>query len=274
MSKVRIIAEIGENHAGDWALARRMLDEAVRAGADIVKVQSYRGADVAEKDPERDWFTQVQLPDELHFELKAAAERQGVEFVSSPFSLERTRFLCEKVGLKSIKVASSEMLNRPMLEYLNRNAKTVYLSTGLATLEEVREAERLLDRVPDLCILHCVTQYPLEDADANLRAVTALKQAFPGRTVGYSDHTIGITAAVAAVALGAEVIEKHFTVDRSLPGTDHLLSALPEEFKAMVEQVRRVEAMLGQGTKNPSAGELKIREFVRSRFPKTEQALS
>lgn len=274
MSKTKIIAEIGENHAGDWNLARRMLVEAARAGADIVKYQSYRGRDVAEQDPEREWFTKMELPDELHFELKTSAAKQGVQFLISPFGLERTQFLCEKVGLRAIKVASSEMLNRPMLDYLNRNAETVYLSTGMAALDEVKQAVSLLANVPEVCILHCVTQYPLEDAEANLRAITTLREAFPGRTIGYSDHTIGIVASIAAVALGAQVIEKHFTLDRSLPGTDHVLSALPEEFRAMVEQIRRVETMLGQGGKVPAASELKIRKFVRSRFPKTEQALS
>lgn len=189
--------------------------------------------------------------------------------MSSPFSVERARFLCEKLGLRAIKVASSELLNQPMLEYINRHADTVYLSTGMATLDEITQALRLLCDVPEVCILHCVTQYPLKDAETNLRAISTLQKAFPNRAIGYSDHTIGILAPVAAVALGAKVVEKHFTVDRSLPGTDHVLSALPEEFRAMVDQIRRVETLLGEGEKVPAASELLIRDFVRSRFQKT-----
>jgi len=267
--RTTVIAEIGENHVGDWDLARRMIEKAAWAGADLVKFQSYRSRDVREQDPEREWFTRVELPDKLHVELKAAAEKQGVGFLSSPFSVERARFLCEKLGLRAIKVASSELLNRPMLEYINRHADTVYLSTGMATLDEIAQALRLLCDVPEVCILHCVTQYPLKDAETNLRAISTLQKAFPNRAIGYSDHTIGILAPVAAVALGAKVVEKHFTVDRSLPGTDHVLSALPEEFRAMVNQIRRVETLLGEEEKVPAASELLIRDFVRSRFQKT-----
>lgn len=270
--KTTVIAEIGENHAGDWTLARRMVLKAARAGADVVKFQSYRGQDVSEQDPERGWFMRVALPDPLHAELKTLAEKAGVLFLSSPFSVERARFLCETLGLAAIKIASSEMLNRPLLEYLNGRVETVYLSTGMADLQEIGQALTLLADVPDVVLLHCVTQYPLPDEEANLRAIGTLQAAFPGRRIGYSDHTVGIVAAVAAVALGATVIEKHFTLDRSLPGTDHLLSATPEELRTMVEQIRRVEILLGEGGKGPSPSELKIREFIRSRFPKTAES--
>ncbi|MBI1952761.1 MAG: N-acetylneuraminate synthase family protein [Candidatus Omnitrophica bacterium] len=268
-----IIAEIGENHGGDWDLARRMVVLAAQAGADVVKFQSYRGRDVSEKDPEREWFTRVELSDDLHRELKGLAVQQGVGFLSSPFTVERARFLCEKLGLRAIKIASSEMLNRPLLAYVNRHADTVYLSTGMATLEEIGQALGWLDEVDEVVILHCVTQYPLGDSEANLRSITALQEAFPDRVIGYSDHTVGVVAPVAAAALGARVIEKHFTLDKSLPGTDHVLSATPEEFRTMVEQIRRVEELLGETRKLPTAGELKIRDFVRSRFPKTESVL-
>lgn len=268
-----IIAEIGENHGGDWDLARRMVVLAAQAGADVVKFQSYRGRDVSEQDPEREWFTRVELSDDLHRELKGLAVQQGVGFLSSPFTVERARFLCEKLGLRAIKIASSEMLNRPLLAYVNRHADTVYLSTGMATLEEIGQALGWLDEVDEVVILHCVTQYPLGDSEANLRSITALQEAFPDRVIGYSDHTVGVVAPVAAAALGARVIEKHFTLDKSLPGTDHVLSATPEEFRTMVEQIRRVEELLGETRKLPTAGELKIRDFVRSRFPKTESVL-
>lgn len=267
--RTTIIAEIGENHVGDWEMAQRMVVEAARAGADIVKFQSYRGVDVADNDPEREWFQRVELPDEMHLKLARVARENGVEFLSSPFTLERARFLCEKVLLRSIKIASSEMLNRPLLRYVAGRAQTVYLSTGMATLEEVREAVDLLRNVPRVVILHCVTQYPLRDSDANLRAIPGLREAFPWREIGYSDHTIGLLAPVVAVSLGATVIEKHFTLDKGLPGTDHILAVTPDELREMVGMIRATEQLLGAARKEPVEAELAIREAVRSRFPKT-----
>lgn len=269
--RVTLIAEIGENYLGSRDMALRMVEEAARAGADWVKFQSYRGADVRPDDPERDWFTQVELSDALHKELKEKAESLGTGFLSSPFTVERARFLCEGLGLQRIKVASSEMLNFGILDYLNgRNLETVYLSTGMATIEEVGQALSRLPKVPDVQILHCVTQYPAEDAEANLRAIPALAKAFPGRKIGYSDHTLGIDAALAAVALGACVIEKHFTLSKELPGTDHVLSATPEEFSEMARRIRRLETLLGREEKRPAERELRIRSLVRGRWQRTE----
>lgn len=263
-----VIAEIGENHVGDWERARRMVRESARAGADVVKFQSYKGEDVSPDDPEREWFARVSLPDRLHFELRDLARECGVEFLSTPFTLERARFLCEEVGLNSIKIASSEMLNRPLLAYVAGHAQTVYLSTGMATLEEVRQAVSWLRGVPRVAILHCVTQYPLQDGDANLAAILALREAFPNHPIGYSDHTLGLLAPVIAVSLGASVIEKHFTLDKALPGTDHLLSVTPEELQTMVASIRRTERLLGEQRKWPVDKELAIRDQVRRRFRK------
>jgi N,N'-diacetyllegionaminate synthase len=270
VSLVRVIAEIGENHGGDLELAAEMVVRAAAAGADAVKFQSYRGADVAPDDPEREWFTQVELSDDAHRELLELAHGHGVEFLSAPFSLDRARLLVEELGLRAVKVASSEMLNFGLLDYLNGRVETVYISTGLADLDEVRVAVDHLRDVPDVTVMHCVTQYPLPDGLANLNAIRTLADALSGRGVGYSDHTIGITAPLLAVALGATTIEKHFTLDRSLPGTDHVLSLLPEELAEMVREIRRAELMLGSGDKRPADAELEIREFVRGRFPKTE----
>lgn len=269
--KTLIIAEIGENHVGDWDRARRMVEEAAAAGANVVKFQSYRGEDVAPEDPEKEWFGRVELPDALHFELRDLARRRGAEFLSAPFTLERARFLCEKVGLTSLKIASSEMLNFPLLDYANRRAKRVYLSTGMARTEEIREAVSRLPRVEELTVMHCVTQYPLQDEDANLKAILVLREMFPSCRIGYSDHTVGGTAALLAVALGATVIEKHFTLDKSLPGTDHVLSATPEELKVLVASIRQAEELLGEKKKEPIPQELKIRDQVRQRFRKEVQ---
>ena len=265
---VCIIAEIGENHVGDWDLARRMVIEAAQAGADVVKFQSYLASEVADDDPEKEWFAQVQVPDDTHFDMKKLAEEVGAEFLSTPFSVGRARFLVESLGLRKIKVASSEMLNFGLLDYLDGRVDTVYISTGMASLDEIRVADEHLRSVPDVVIMHCVTQYPLADEDANLRAIPVLREAFPGRRIGYSDHTIGVVAPLVAVALGADVIEKHFTLDKSLPGTDHVLSVTPDELAELVSGVRQVEALLGSAEKRPAAAELEIREFVRGRFPK------
>ncbi len=266
--RVTLIAEIGENHLGDLAMGRRMIDEAACAGADIVKFQSYLGADVSPQDPEREWFSRVELSDAMHRDLKARAEENGVEFLSSPFTIERARYLCEELGLTRIKIASSELLNTGLLDYVNRHAQDIYLSTGMATLEEIRQTLQQLKNVGTVSILHCVTQYPARDEEANLRAIGTLIQSFPDHPVGYSDHTLGIEAAVAAVGQGATVIEKHFTLAKSLPGTDHVLSAIPEEFAEMARRIRRLEVLLGEGGKNPVERERAIRDTVRNRWRK------
>ena len=263
-----IIAEIGENHLGNMDMARAMIAEAADAGADIVKFQSYKGTDVVEDDPEHDWFGQVALSDEAHHDLKAYAEDRGVEFMSAPFTVERARLLCEGLGLKKIKVASSEMTNHRMLDYINDHAEVVFLSTGMSTLDEIAESLRHLDKVEEVYVLHCVTQYPVEDADANLLAIRTLQSAFPDRKIGYSDHTIGLAAPLAAVAMGAQALEKHYTLAKTLPGTDHVLSVTPDEFREMVAEIRRLEAMLGTPVKAPRPSELAIRDMVRSRWRK------
>jgi sialic acid synthase SpsE len=268
-TRVTVIAEIGENHGGDMDLARQMIIEAASAGADIVKFQSYRGSDLAPDDPEREWFNRVALSNEAHHELARVARANGVGFMSAPFTLERARFLIEELELRAIKIASSEMLNLELLDYIAGRADTVYLSTGLADLEEVSVAVRRLEPVPALVVMHCVTQYPLADSDANLRAISTLATAFPDRRVGFSDHTIGLLAPLLAVALGATAIEKHFTLDRSLPGTDHVLSLTPPELAVLIGDIRRTELLLGAPDKQPVQAELAIRDFVRSRFPKS-----
>ncbi len=267
-SHVTIIAEVGENHLGNVEMAKVMIQQAADAGADIVKFQSYRGVDVRDDDPERDWFGQVELSDKMHYELKAYAEGRGVEFMSSPFTLERARLLCEGLGLKTIKIASSEMTNHRLLDYVNDHADVVFMSTGMANLEEIGESLEHLGKVKEVYILHCVTQYPVEDGDANLLAIRTLQSAFPSYEIGYSDHTIGLAAPLAAVALGAKAVEKHYTLAKTLPGTDHILSVTPDEFEEMVKRIRRLELMLGSPEKVPTPAEIEIRELVRTRWAK------
>ena len=253
---------------GDPDRARRMVLEAAQAGVDMIKCQSFLASEVDSADPEKEWFSKVQLSDEMHRELKQIAELHGVEFLSAPFSIGRARFLCEDLGLRKIKVASSELLNIALLDYVAQRANTVFLSTGMASLDEIAQALEHLRAVPHVTVLHCVTSYPTDDGDANLLALEALRRAFPTRGIGYSDHTLGILAPVLAVALGATVIEKHFTLDKTLPGTDHPLSADPQELRQMVEMIRRTETLLGTPRKAPTPMELSVRDLVRGRFPK------
>jgi len=267
MEKIKVIAEIGENHIGDMEIARRLVEEAAQAGADYVKFQSYRPENFRPDDPEYEWFKKVSLSDEAHVMLKNRAEELGIKFLSSPFSLERAKFLCEKLGLKEIKIASGIMLNFKILDYIQDRVEAVFLSTGMATLGEIRDALRHIRKVPNIYLLHCTTQYPCGDKDANLRAIPVLKNKFPECKVGYSDHTIGAGACILATALGAEVIEKHFTFDKSAEeGTDHILSLDLRELKELVIQIRRAEDLLGKADKIPTDSELKIRDFVRGRF--------
>lgn len=267
MNKTIVIAEIGENHIGDMEIAKRLIYEAAQAGADFAKFQSYRPENFELDDPEYDWFKKVSLTNDQHHELQYYARDCGIQFMSSPFSLERAKFLCEDLGLESIKIASGTMMNFPLLDYINAHAKTVFLSTGMATVAEIKEALLHLKDVDKIYILHCVTQYPCQDEDANLLAIRTLQREFPDFPIGYSDHTEGYLAPLAACALGAVVVEKHFTFDKKAKeGTDHVLSVEPKELKEMIDQIRRLEKMHGSGVKEPRAKEQEIKKFVRNRF--------
>ncbi len=267
--KTTIIAEIGENHMGNMDIAKAMITTAADFGADIVKFQSYRGKDTKPDDPERDFFQQVELSDEMHFELKALAQEKGVRFMSSPFNVERAQFLVEKLGLDEIKVASGKMHNKKLLDYLNsqhEKVKTVYISTGLSTINMIRESLEHLKNIERVVIFHCVATYPLKDEDANLRAITTLMKEFPNYEIGYSDHTCGIEACVAAVALGATVLEKHYTFNTLMPGTDHLGAMTPQDLGQLVQWIERIEPMLGTGKKEPTEQEKQIAHLMRDRF--------
>lgn len=268
--ETRIIAEVGPNHHGDWDIATEMIAAAAESGADAVKFQSYRADQVDEDHPERGWFEQVEVPDDVHFELRATAEEYGIAFLSSPFSVERAKFLVEEVGLDTIKVASSELVNRPMLEYLNDAAETVYLSTGLSTQTEVDDAISQLENVPRLCVMQCTSLYPCPPSEANLDVLETYRERFPEAEIGFSDHTVGLLAAEIAVAKGATVVEKHFTTDRSLPGPDQTLSATPGEIAELVGRIERVETLRGSSDKAPTPGERENVEAFRSRFRNTE----
>ena len=264
-----VIAEIGENHHGAWELALGMLEQAAANGADIVKFQSYLPENFSSDDPEYDWVKRVSLPDEKHFEYKERAEQLGVEFMSSPFTCERAEFLCAKLGCKSIKVASGVMMSFDMLDVINGHSDTVekvYLSTGMGTIDEIHESLAHLDKIADVAILHCVSQYPAKPVQANLRCIPRMIEAFGGRQIGYSDHVPGLTACLTAVALGARVLEKHFTYSTLMPGDDHAGGIEPAQLRLLCERIEEIEQLLGSSEKGPVAAELEIRDFVRSRF--------
>ena len=244
--KTKIIAEIGENHHGDWDIAKAMFEQAAINGADYLKIQSYTADIVPADDPEYDWFARVAVPDEVHFELKELAEKLGAEFLSAPFSVERAAFLVEKLRCDSVKVASGAMSDFEMLDYINGKSgqvKRVYLSTGQADIQGAREALSHLDSIADVAVLHCVSLYPTPPEKANLARIAELRREFPDHPTGYSDHVPGMNACLAAVALGAEVIEKHFTLSKHLPGTDHEGSMTPDELRRFVVDVEEIEKM-------------------------------
>jgi N,N'-diacetyllegionaminate synthase len=271
MPHVFIIAEAGVNHNGSLDLALRLVDAAKASGADAVKFQTFR-ADMlatrsAHKAPYQERTTsnaESQFEMLQRLELDAAAHKRlidhchqiGIQFLSSPFDKQSADLLAT-MEVPMYKVPSGELTNLPFLQHLACKGRPLIVSTGMSTLGEVEEAVQVLQAAggSHLTLLHCVTEYPAPYAEVNLRAMQTLKSAF-GLPVGYSDHTTGIEVAIAAVALGAEVIEKHFTLDRSLPGPDHAASLEPIELQRMVTAIRHVEAALGNGIKAPAPCEL------------------
>ncbi len=281
INKTLIIAEGGVNHNGSISLAKKLIDVASNAGVDYVKFQtfkanklvtksakraSYQDRNTANKDSQYEMLEKLELSEENHKELIAYCNSKNVKFLSTGFDLESLEFL-KSLGITLAKIPSGEITNLPYLKKVAELFKEVILSTGMAAIQEIEEAVSvLLDngiKKENLTILHCNTEYPTLMEDVNLKAMLHIKEHF-GVNVGYSDHTLGIEVPVAAVALGATVIEKHFTLDRELPGPDHRASLEPSELKAMVSGIRNIEkAMAGSGIKEPSKSELKNKPIAR-----------
>lgn len=280
MKKVFIIAEAGVNHNGSLKMAKGLVDAAKRAGADAVKFQTFKADAVVVADApkaayqrktternesQRAMLKKLELSYEDFAKLADYCRHKKVMFLSTPFDIESLAFL-NRLKMKVIKIPSGELTNLPMLRAAAQFKKKVILSTGMATLKEVAEAVGVLQAAglpkSALTVLHCHTDYPTRFFDVNLKAMLTLKDRL-GVQVGYSDHTMGIEAAIAAVALGASVIEKHFTLDRLLPGPDQKTSLDPQELKCMVESIRHVEQAMGNGNKVPTSSELAIRGHVR-----------
>ncbi len=269
MPKVLIIAEAGVNHNGSMELAKKLIDEAVLANCDYIKFQNFvaekmtsksaNKADYQNKTTDKDesqldMLKKLELTKEGTLELKAYCEKVGIKFLSTPFEEESLELLLE-VGIDLIKIPSGDLTNLPFLRAINKKGLPVILSTGMATLDEIRESLALLKDC-DVSLLHCTTEYPCPFEDVNLNAMQTMKEEF-NLPIGYSDHTAGIEVPIAAVALGATIIEKHFTLDKNMEGPDHKASLEPYELKAMVSAIRNIEKSLGSFDKKPSPSEEK-----------------
>lgn len=270
-----IIAEAGENHCGDWEMAKELVRVAARAGADYVKFQLYDAGTTAKDDPEREWFHKVQVPQGTWKELADLAAKEGIRALCTPWGVEKAKAIHD-VTPDAVKIASFNIVDEEVLRYANASFKTVFMSTGMADLEEVDKAIALLDKVPELYLLHCVSEYPLPPEHVNLRVMETLRERYGKRAkIGYSDHTTDIVSCVAAAAMGAEVVEKHITLDKKMEGTDHILSADPKDLADMVRQIRLVEKMRGAPDKRVTPGEAENQEFLRKRFSHgTQEAAS
>ncbi|NEO35164.1 MAG: N-acetylneuraminate synthase [Moorea sp. SIOASIH] len=275
-----IIAEAGVNHNGDMATARKLIGVAADAGVDLVKFQTFKAdclvttqAKKAEyqnhttdsNESQHSMIRRLELTREMHQELIAHCQVRGISFFSTGFDLESIDLLVE-LGLDRFKIPSGEITNLPYLQHIGHYGKPIIMSTGMANLGEIEAALDILEQAgtgrDQITVLHCNTEYPTPIKDVNLRAMVTIREAL-GVAVGYSDHTLGIEVPIAAVALGATVIEKHFTLDRSLPGPDHRGSLEPEELKAMVTAIRNIEQALGDGRKGPSPSEAKNKPIAR-----------
>jgi len=272
-----IIAEAGVNHNGDFNIAKRLIDTASECGVDAIKFQAFKAEHLVTEEARKAEYQimntgsntsqfkmlkQLELSNESIIQLLEYCKCKHLEFILSPFDLESIELL-NSLGLQLLKIPSGEITNYPYLKKISTLNKKVILSTGMATINEVGDAISVLKAgCKELTLLQCTSQYPTPMQDVNLTAMLTMKQTF-NLDVGYSDHTLGIEVAIAAVALGACVIEKHFTLDRNMSGPDHKASLEPKELKDLVRCIRNIEQAMGNGIKRPTEVELKNREFVR-----------
>ena len=281
MRKVLIIAEAGVNHNGDLEKALQLVDAAADAGVDYVKFQTFKAEQLVTPDAAKaayqtqnmgsgstqfEMLKALELSDADHQAIMAHCRKRNIRFLSTAFDLESVEYL-DSLGIDLFKVPSGEVTNYPYLRSIGGKRKPIILSTGMCDIDEIGEALNVLQEagasLGDITVLHCNTEYPTPFGDVNLHAMNAIGRQF-GVPVGYSDHTLGIEVPIAAVALGAVVIEKHFTLDRTLPGPDHAASLEPRELREMVRCIRHVEqAVGGSGIKTPSASERKNRTAAR-----------
>lgn len=285
---VEIIAEVGECFNGDMDTAFAMIKEAKLAGCDIVKFQLLDMDEVADHDPEYAWFKKLSLSPAKILELVSCADENEIEILFTPVSIKTAEYIYH-AGQKSVKVASSFIGKMELLDYINNHFEKVYVSTGMADLDEICKILTYLNKPKEIIILHCISEYPtgplleerglkaLDEKDVHMNMMLILKKLFPQYRIGYSDHTDDILAPIVAVAMGADVIEKHITLDRETPvqnfknhkeymGTDHVLSIEPPELRKMVIDIRRVEDIRGEWKWERSTGEKILRNFLRGRY--------
>jgi N-acetylneuraminate synthase len=274
---VFVVAEIGVNHNGDLKMARRLVETAAACGADAVKFQTFKAERLAsakapkaayqrrdgEEDSQLEMLRRLELDEAAHRDLKEHCRTHGMIFLSTPFD-EDSADLLERLGAPAFKVSSGDLTNLPFLQHLARKARPMLVSTGMATLSDVEAAVDVIEAAgaPPLALLHCVSAYPAHPRDANLSAMHVLREAFR-RPVGWSDHMLEDAVAWAAVAMGAAIIEKHITLDRTLPGPDHAASLEPDAFSAFVAGIRTVEQSLGDGRKRPQRAEQETAAVAR-----------
>lgn len=279
-NRTLIIAEAGVNHNGDLAVAKQLIDAAAQAGADLVKFQTfsanrivtrtatkadYQAQTTSKKESQHEMLLRLELSVDMHHELIEHCAARNIGFFSTAFDLDSIDLLVS-LGQDHFKIPSGEITNLPYLRHIGRLGKPVIVSTGMATIGEVESTIDVLEQAgtprAKITVLHCTTEYPTPMAEVNLRAMQSLQHAF-GVEVGYSDHTPGIEVAIAAVAMGACVIEKHFTMDRNLPGPDHKASLEPEDLTAMVAAIRNIEIALGDGIKRLTPSEARNKPVMR-----------
>lgn len=282
MNKVFIIGEAGVNHNGSLECAKEMIRIAAEAGVDAVKFQTFTAETLVTRAASKaEYQANVTSADESQYEmlkklelsfgdfqeLKACCHLHAVEFLSTPFDLLTIQLLID-LGIQKWKLPSGEITNLPYLRKIGELAQEVILSTGMSNLDEISQALSVLEAAgterSSITVMHCNTEYPTPMRDVNLCAMNTIREAFPGlKNVGFSDHTLGIEVPIAACALGAAIIEKHFTLDRSLPGPDHHISLEPDQLKAMIAAIRNIESALGNGVKQPTPSEIKNLPVVR-----------
>jgi len=280
-NKVFIIAEAGVNHNGNIELAKKLVEVAANAGADAVKFQTFSAEQVLSKNAPKaeyqikmtdssesqfDMIKKLELDLNSHQEIIKHCNENNILFLSTPFDHESIEML-NHLNLPLFKIPSGEITNLPYLRLIGSKAKPVILSSGMATLGEIEFALNVLISeqvsLSEITVLHCNTDYPTLMKDVNLRAMQSIAAAFPGIRVGYSDHTLGIEVPIAAVSMGATVIEKHFTLDRNMDGPDHQASLEPDELKSMVKAIRNIEIAMGDGLKKPRSSEIKNKSVAR-----------
>jgi N,N'-diacetyllegionaminate synthase len=280
ISKTLIIAEAGVNHNGDLKIAKELIHQAAIAGADLVKFQTFTVAKLLtleapkadyQQDPDAlttsnyEMLKSLELSKNDHLELIQECKKYGIEFFSTAFDESNLSFLLE-LGMSKIKIPSGEITNKPLLEFIAQFDMPVIMSTGMADLNEIQLAIEVLSNYKltreNITILHCTSQYPASFENINLRAITSMKKKF-NLNIGYSDHTLGAEASIAAVSLGATIIEKHITLDSNMPGPDHKASMEPKDFQDMVSAIRNIERGLGNGIKAPTSEELEMRIVAR-----------